>query len=89
MNGVTAHGGCQGDLRQVQCKNEGMDDTGELSWSCKGSLPTGCKFARTTVSCEGHEEDKDGEYIVPGSCALAYSLECGRMVNDLLMPDRF
>ena len=50
-------GGCQGDLRMLQCENKGMDDTGEISWKCLGPVPKGCKFGKIQV----------------GSCGLPFS----------------
>lgn len=65
-------------VASVQCKSQGTDDTGSTNWRCTGSIPKGCKFLSNRVSCEGYE-GLDDDYIVPGSCGLTYSLDCGRL----------
>lgn len=71
-------GGCFGDVKQARCKNDGTDDYGEVNWRCTASVPKGCKFLETTVSCENYSANDDG-WIVPGSCALIYALQCERL----------
>eukprot|EP00286_Rhodomonas_abbreviata_P019818 CAMPEP_0181311444 /NCGR_PEP_ID=MMETSP1101-20121128/13139_1 /TAXON_ID=46948 /ORGANISM="Rhodomonas abbreviata, Strain Caron Lab Isolate" /LENGTH=458 /DNA_ID=CAMNT_0023418173 /DNA_START=107 /DNA_END=1483 /DNA_ORIENTATION=- len=65
-------------VNSVQCKAEGTNDMGDMSWRCTGEIPKGCHFGSVQVSCEGFD-GLDSQYIVPGSCGLTYSLDCDRM----------
>lgn len=67
-----------GHISQALCQNMGADDTGRPSWRCTASLPKGCKFTKTEVSCESWSGRPDDEYVAPGSCALSYETVCGR-----------
>ena len=85
---VTCLSGCdevgEDIVSQSRCKNDGMDDLGDVNWRCTASIPKGCRFLDTTVSCErfrdeyGHY-DEDEDWIVPGSCAFEFSLDCERL----------
>jgi len=66
-------------IASVQCENKGTDSEGHVNWKCTGSMPKGCKFGRTTISCEAYKGDSDGDFIHPGSCGLQYSLDCSRL----------
>ena len=65
-------------VASVQCKAQGIDDMGAMSWRCSGEIPRGCNFGNTRVSCEGFN-GVDDAYIVPGSCGLIYTLNCARL----------
>eukprot|EP00939_MAST-03C_sp_MAST-3C-sp1_P000494 g494.t1 len=75
--------GCIGNILQARCKNDGTDDWGEVNWRCTASIPKGCKFAKSSVSCERYRGDpnldEDDGWIVPGSCAFVFGLECDRL----------
>eukprot|EP00938_MAST-03A_sp_MAST-3A-sp1_P004372 g4372.t1 len=85
---VTCLSGCdevgEDIVSQSRCKNDGMHDLGDVNWRCTASIPKGCRFLDTTVSCErfrdeyGHY-DEDEDWIVPGSCAFEFSLDCERL----------
>ena len=85
---VTCLSGCEEvgeDIVSVsRCKNDGLDDFGEVNWRCTASIPKGCRFLDTTVSCERFRDeygnyDQDEDWIVPGSCAFEFSLDCERL----------
>jgi hypothetical protein len=78
---VTCLGGCEvvgsDVISQARCKNDGIDDMGDVNWRCTASIPKGCRFYETTVSCERFRDengnfDPDDDFIVPGSCAFEY-----------------
>lgn len=48
---------------------------GDPAWDCRGSLPSGCRFSRATVSCEARDPDSDDGLVLAGSCGLTYGLE--------------
>ena len=56
----------------VQCTNSGIDDRGEVNWSCEGDLPTGLSFKNACISCEGFP--KGSGNVLVGSCRFKYSL---------------
>ena len=56
----------------VQCTNSGIDDRGEVNWSCEGDLPTRLSFKNACVSCEGFP--KGSGNVLVGSCRFKYSL---------------
>ena len=56
----------------VQCTNSGIDDRGEVNWSCEGDLPSWLSFKNPGVSCEGFPKGS-GDVLV-GSCRFTYSL---------------
>lgn len=58
----------------VTCKNLGGHGKDDLSWSCKGDFPIEFKFGSTDVQCEGWHSAEDNEYILDGSCGLAYTM---------------
>ena len=64
----------------VQCTNSGIDDRGEVNWSCEGDLPSWLSFKNPGVSCEGFPKGS-GDVLV-GSCRFTYSLSSARRGNE-------
>ena len=64
----------------VQCTNSGIDDRGEVNWSCEGDLPTGLSFKNACVSCEGLP--KGSGNVLVGSCRFTYSLSSSRREHN-------
>jgi hypothetical protein len=48
--------------------NTGFDGI-STNWECKATLPTGMKFGKTKVICEGYESRADS-YVLVGSCGV-------------------
>jgi hypothetical protein len=57
----------------VQCRNVGLDDTGEVQWRCEARLPSNYELGTTDVSCEGYDSRTD-RFVLAGSCGLEYTL---------------
>jgi hypothetical protein len=57
----------------VQCRNVGLDDTGEVQWRCEARLPSNYELGTTDVSCEGYDSRTD-RFVLSGSCGLEYTL---------------
>ena len=64
----------------VQCTNSGIDDRGEVNWSCEGDLPSWLSFKNPGVSCEGFPKGS-GDVLV-GSCRFTYSLSSARREHN-------
>ncbi|KAI9635608.1 uncharacterized protein MKK02DRAFT_44300 [Dioszegia hungarica] len=57
----------------ILCENIGSDGMGGFQWKCEADLPTGLRFGKVDVSCEGWERPGDSN-ILHGSCGLTYDL---------------
>lgn len=75
---VCIRGSACGDYKMqptvVQCKKQGLGDTGTFQWKCEAELDQSVQFGRTDVVCEGYSYAGDDE-VLKGSCFLEYELE--------------
>lgn len=60
-------------VQVVQCQNSGVNDLGDVQWTCKSELPNTITLGTTNVVCEGFSGSND-IYKLAGSCNLEYTL---------------
>lgn len=72
----------------IQCTNRGLDDSGQPTWRCTGTLPSGLSFKHTEVSCEGYHHAGDPQ-VLQGSCGVTYSLQNDRSKYRPIHPTGF